>query len=190
MDYSRRQLSTIPELHQVIIPSYKFTCCGNITEWGVGVHSRGPMHDIIYTLNFQVWRPSLTVECTGCYSLIGNNNFTLVSPTDQVAKVTPSPQHQIQFQPGDVLGFSWENTNLNARSDGGVVMLRDHSRKQEGGGEEVWYADIRKVTSVDVYCPSPVGTQCGGVLNTSTDAAPVISVSYSKLIPTNYLSHL
>ena len=25
--------------HQAIIPTYKFECCGNITEWGVDVHT-------------------------------------------------------------------------------------------------------------------------------------------------------
>ena len=178
MDYGpRRSVSTIPALHQVIIPSYRFTCCGNITEWRVGVHprARGRKHDRIDTLNFQVWRPSPTVKSTGCYSLIGDNSFS-VSLTDQVAMVTPSPQHQIQFQPGDVLGFSLEN----ARNDGGVVI---DSREQEGNGEEVWYAHIRNVISADVHCPFSMDTQVGRVLNTSTNAAPVISVSYSKLIP-------
>ena len=174
---------TIPELHQVIIPSYRFTCCGNITEWGVALEGpgRGPMRDEEYTLHLQVWRPSPTVQTTGCYSLVGNNNFMSVSPTNQVALVTPSPQHWIQFQPGDVLGFSLKTTD---RSDGGMVVLRDSGERDDGGyeTEEVWYADTRKIISTDMHC---VGNESGRVLNTRTNAAPVISVAYrSKLIDT------
>ena len=97
--------------HQAIIPSYEFVCdqmCGNITEWGVDVAPGGRMHQMVYTLDLQVWKPSPTVDDssgTGCYSLVGNNRFTSISlGDDQVARVSPSPQDYIQFQPGDVLG--------------------------------------------------------------------------------------
>ena len=54
--------------------------CGNITEWGVDVRPDGDNHQrpeepedtgVPYTLDFQVWRPSPTVDDstgTGCYS--------------------------------------------------------------------------------------------------------------------------
>ena len=115
MDYRESELrsETIPELHQAIIPSYRFTCCGNITEWGVDVHPAGGNHDMIYNLDLQVWRPSPTVQTTGCYSLVGINRFTSVSLTNSVAVVTPLPQEWIEFQPGDVLGFNIENINVN-----------------------------------------------------------------------------
>ena len=126
MDYRGLDLrsETIPELHQVIIPSYRFTCCGNITEWGVDVHPGGRLFDGFYTLSLQVWRPSPSVQTIGCYSLVGNNHFTSVSLVNQVAIVTPMPQERIEFQPGDVLGISVENTN---RDDGGAVLLMDTS---------------------------------------------------------------
>ena len=184
MDYrgSDLRLDTIPELHQVIIPSYRFTCCGNIIEWGVDVHPGGDNHDGFYTLNLQVWRPSPTVETTGCYSLLGNNRFTSVTLTNQVAMVTPLPQERIIFQPGDVLGFSVENTN---RDDGGAVLLMDYSEQGDGVFEieEVWHADVSNVVLPgNGQCPFPVGSQPGRILNTFTSAAPVISVSYSKTI--------
>ena len=179
MDYSRRS-ETIPELHQVIIPSYRFTCCGNITEWGVDVHPAGGLHDMVYTLHLQVWRPSPTVQTTGCYRLVGSNVFTSVPLTSQVARVTPLPRDRIEFQPGDVLGFILENTN---RNDGGVVLLVDCGEQGINGydTEEVWYADFSNLLFGNRECQLAVGTQPGRALNTMTSAAPVISVSYSEL---------
>ena len=174
MDYRGSDLrsETIPGLHQVIIPSYRFMCYGNITEWGVDVHPAGGKHDRYYTLNLQVWRPSPTVEITGCYSLVGNNRFTSVSLTAQVAIVTPLPQAQIEFQPDDVLGLSVENT----------ILLIDSLEQGDNGyeTEEVWYADVSDAIIGHRECPNPVGTQPGRILNTITSAAPVISISYSK----------
>ena len=183
MDYKDSNLrsETIPELHQVVVPSYRFTCCGNITEWGVDVHPAGSNHDEVYTLHLQVWRPSPTVQTTGCYSLVGSNMFTSVPLANQVAVVTPLPEDRFQFQPGDVLGFMLENTD---GSDGGVVLLRDSPEQGDNGyeTEEVWYADASNPVIGNAQCPYPVGTGPGRVLNTFTNAAPVISVSYSKFI--------
>ena len=123
-DYQDTNLNTdvIPHQHQAIIPSYRFDCCGNITEWGVDVHPGGGNDDRRYTLDLQVWRPGLTVETTGCYSLVGNNRFTSVSLSSRVAMVTPLPQERIQFQPGDVIGFYVES---GRGGDRGVVVVDD-----------------------------------------------------------------
>ena len=186
MDYKESALRSeiIPELHQVIIPSYRFTCCGNITEWGVDVHPAGGGHNNKYNLYLQVWRPSptRTVQTTeGCYSLVGNNTFTSVSLSKQIAVVTPLPQERIDFQPGDVLGFRLKNTEKN---DGGVVLLKDSATERDGDyeTEEVWHADFNSLTFGTGECQLAVGSQLGGGLNTFTNAAPVISVGYGKLI--------
>ena len=164
----------IPHQHQAIIPSYRFDCCGNITEWGAHVQPGGGNDDMMYTLDFQVWRPSPTVESTGCYSLVGSNRFTSVPLNDRVALVTPLPQERIQFQPGDVLGFYVESAR---EGDRGVVVLNE--RRDNGyETEEVWHADISNAVIPNLNCPFPVGSS--RVLNTFTNAAPVISVSYSK----------
>ena len=187
MDYRNSDLlsDTTPELHQVIIPSYRFTCCGNITEWGVDVDLAGGRHDGVYTLHLQVWRPSLSVEATGCYTLVGNNMFTSVPLANGVAIVTPLPEDRIQFQPGDLLGFMLENTD---GTDGGVVLLRDSFEQGDGGyeTEEVWHADVSNTVSGNRQCPYPVGIGPGRILNTHTSAAPVISISYSKLISARF----
>ena len=183
MDYRGSDLRsvTIPELHQAIIPSYRFTCCGNITEWGVDVHPAGSGNDRVYNLDLQVWRPSPTVQTTGCYSIVGNNRFTSVPLANQVAEVTPLPQERIEFQPGDVLGFNIENTNGD---EGGVVILMDSSERGDSGyeTEEVWYADLSNLIFGFDECLLVVGSQPGRALNTMISAAPVISVAYSKSI--------
>ena len=168
----------ITRYHQAIITSYKLDCnqmCGNITEWGVDVQPGGGRHDKgQYSLDLQVWRPSPTVNHstgTGCYNLVGNNRFTSITFSDNLVRVTPSPQDYIQFQPGDVLGFYVEEAR---DADDGVVILTNPSSFTS---ELVWYASIAPTmaTSQNGDCPYSVGSN-GGVLNTSTQAAPVISI--------------
>ena len=152
--------------------------CGNIIEWGVDVHPSGGMRRIAYTLDLQVWRPSPTVDNynstgTGCYSLVGNNRFTAISLSDGVAlslAPVPSASNYIQFQPGDVLGVYVEEAK---DADDGVVILTRGSFTSE----LVWYASIAPTmaTSQNGDCPYSVGSN-GGVLNTLTLAAPVISI--------------
>ena len=166
--------------HQAIIPSYRFNCCGNITEWGVDLNPA--IARITFNFDFQVWRPSPTVNETGCYSLV--NKFVVRSislPTSpmisHVARVTPSPQYQLKFQPGDVLGFYVESHGEGSQTGGddnnGVVLLNSTGYTSE----LVWHGHItaQLQPSRSVSCPYPVGTN--GVLNSSTRAAPVISIS-------------
>ena len=177
--------------HQAIISSYKFNCCGNITEWGVDLN---PVDKVTrFTFDFQVWRPSPTVNETGCYSLV--NRFIVRStslPTtpiiSHVARVTPSPQDQLQFQPGDVIGFYVESHSTISNNDNGVVVLNIGSYTSE----LVWFGHIDVTAQPSQYgsCPYPVGTN--GVLNSLTYAAPVISLSiatYSCSSSTTNLPH-
>ena len=124
-----------------------------------------------YTLNLQVWRPSPSSTNslgTGEYNLVGNNRFTSISLSGGVALVTPSSGDYIPFRSGDVLGFSVESAR---DGDRGVVMLTTESFTSE----LVWYASV---ASQNWDCPYSVGSN--GVLNTSTRAAPVISISTSR----------
>ena len=137
-----------------------------------------PYHSPRFNFDFQVWRPSPTVNETGCYGLVGNyTNISIsipdISVSNHVARVTPLPQDQLQFQPGDVLGFYVESHGEGTHHDNGVVLLNNGSHTSE----LVWFAsiDITSQTSQSGSCPYPVGTT--GVLNSSTHAAPVISVS-------------
>ena len=182
---------------QAIFTSYKLDCCGYITTWGIDVHPgnfrvgpedrRGK-----YTIDFQVWRPSPTVkeslDDSGCYSLVGNNRFSAISNivSPGVAIVSPSPEDYIAFQPGDVLGVFVEEASLD---NDGVVMLT----KSTFNNEVVWYGSLlpSMATSQNGGCHYSVGTD--GVLNTSINAAPVISIAtgefsyrYIYKLQTNY----
>ena len=161
--------------HQALITSYEFSCCGNITEWGVDVNPGGG-DNRRYTIDFQLWRPSPTTPQdsslgTGYYSLVGNNRFVSIPLEDGIVLVTPSPRNYVQFQPGDVLGFYVEEARDSM--DRGVVVVTTNSYSRE----VVWHA------SVD---PGDVGgcvsAGSGGNMNTLLRGAPVISISTSKLI--------
>ena len=185
-DYRDFDRSRITRRHQAIIPSYKFDCnpqmCGNITEWGVDVLRDGGNHQpdggVPYTLDLQVWRPSPTVDDstgTGCYSLVGNNRFTSIPLNNGVASsLLPSPSNYIKFRPGDVLGVYIEEAR---EDDDGVVILTSFDGTTTFTSELVWYASIAPTmaTSQNGDCPYSVGSN--GVLDTSTRAAPVISIS-------------
>ena len=162
--------------HQAIISTFKFSCqeqtCGNITEWGVDVYPTGQAHQGAYTINFQVWRPSPTVDestGTGCYSLVGNNRFSSISLSGGVAVVTPSPENFIQFRDGDVLGLHVEE----ARNTFDGVVLLNFGRYSS---ETVWLGRINPTASSSLSggCPYTVGSM--GDLSSFVNAAPVISV--------------
>ena len=156
----------INRYYQAIIPSYRFTCCGEITAWGVDVE---PTDQRRYTLNFQVWRPSPTVDQAGSgdYSLVGNNRFTSISLDGGVApSLVPSSSNYIMFQPGDVLGVYVEEARDS--NNKGVAVLTTDSYTNE----LVWYASTSQTVS---GCPISVGS--GGDLNTMLRGAPVISIS-------------
>ena len=152
--------------HQAIIPNYNFTCCGNITEWGVDVKQND---DRRYTIDFQLWRPSPTTPQdgslgTGYYSLVGNNRFSAISLSRGVATgLSPSPQDYIQFRPGDVLGFYVEEARA---ADRGVVVLTNIT------SGVVWYASVGSQS-----VGSSVSVGSSGDLSNTLQGAPVISIS-------------
>lgn len=170
--------------NQAIISSYEFKCCGKITEWGADVYSN-PVRDnedddsdsddgnvVTQTFNiqFQVWRPSPTVESDGCYSLVGENRFTSISLQTGVIRETPLVPQQIAVQPGDIVGFRLEGEYPSANP--GVVLDSSYSN------ESVWYGNIDGITPGPSNCPYPVGSI--GRLRTSTNLGPVILASLGK----------
>ena len=179
MDYTNAVggYPTISFRQQAIVPTYELICCGNITEWGVDIHPVTGIEPVVYSLDFQVWRPSPTVDDStgsGCYSLVGNNRFTSIPVNTPTFVLSPSPEAYIEFQPGDVLGFYIEEARNN-NFDGIVILDR-----QNFTSELVWYASIAPTmaTSQSGDCPYSVGID--GVLNKFTRAAPVISVNIGK----------
>ena len=183
-----RRENRISHRNQAIITSYRLNCCGNITEWGVDLKPNGTIarSDFVFDFIFQVWRPAPDVNVSGCYSLVDDFISTGIpieiqpTPSTGVVRITPSPADQLQFQPGDVLGFYVESHGQGSGpygdADNGVVLLTSGSYTNE----LVWYGSIGAATaqiSQTGSCPYPIGTT--RVLRLSTSAAPVISISIS-----------
>ena len=175
----------IAQHHQAIIYTYRFNCCGVITAWGADVFPGH--HSMNYTIDFQVWRPTPTVNDyinTGRYSLVGNNRFISISLSAGLARATPSPQDRIHFQPGDVLGFYMESDEQGDKyGDPGIVLKNDPT---SGNREVVWHASmhpdeaalLRKGSS---YTWLLDGGSSHELPITFTHAAPIISIDTSKL---------
>ena len=111
----------LPSGSQAIVPSYRFSCCGNIKEWMTYVDPSGLNHiDRVYSIDFQVWRPSPVVMGAGgegCYSLVGHNTFPSVtfSALDSISLSVMTPQQtMIAVRPGDVLGYFVVSSRDNA----------------------------------------------------------------------------
>ena len=154
-------------------------------------------YGVTFDFIFQVWRPSPAVKVSGCYSLV--NDFmskkialSTDSPlSERVARITPLPQQQLQFQLGDVLGFYVESHGqgdvAGGDHDNGVVLLNNDTDYRS---ESVWFAsiDVTAQPSQSGSCPYPVGTS--GVLNSLTRAAPVISISMTTYSCPPYTTYL
>ena len=161
---------------QAIITTYKFYCdCVNITSWetyvkpgGMGQHRMSMAYDII----FQVWRPSPTVQDTGCYSLVGQNNFKF--SRGGLVQLTPTPPLNtvITAQSGDVVGYY---TNGHG-SDVGIQLERSNDYNQN----IIWYHTGVLLFGIN-ECQFPVGNRSDRSLRSSTNAAPMLSIGYSKL---------
>ena len=160
---------------QAIIPSYKFSCCGAITEWGMDLHHTDRIAQ--YTIDFQLWRPSPTTPQggslgTGYYSLVGNNRFSNIPLSGGVAEATPSAQDRLHFRPGDVLGFYLEEATSGHNEDGAVILTNPSSFTSE----VVWHASVAPGDAGGC-----VSAGSGGNMNTLLRGAPVISISTCKL---------
>lgn len=181
-----RDLNGSPRLHngsQAIITSYIFQCCACITAWQTFVHPGGQINQNgVYDITFQVWRPSPTVENTGCYSLVGENRYSRVTyATLGLVSETPEPSNIISVMPGDVVGYyTYTRSNPQVVNGEGIQMDTLHS------DDSVWYHTssesdplVMNADSID-DCPFPVGTSSNRVLRSSTNAAPVLLVSLCK----------
>ena len=97
---------------QVIIPSYKFNCYGQITEWRAFVERRGPVNfdDQPYSVSFQVWRPNSPPD--GQYTIVEFSPIPLADPNTDRGIVTgvPLESERIEVQSGDVVGFYLESS--------------------------------------------------------------------------------
>ena len=159
---------------QAIITTYKFYCdCVNITSWETYVQPGGPGHtnSMAYDITFQVWRPSPTVNDSGCYSLVGENVFTSFSFTlGGTVQLSPPSSSIITAQSGDVVGYY---TNSREGSNDGIQLERNSIYTQN----IIWYqtTDSNGLSPLSSSnCPYPVGSGSDRILRTSANAAPML----------------
>ncbi len=164
----------LPSGSQAIITSYQFQCCGNITAWQTYVHPGGRRHRTEGSnIEFQVWRPSPTVNKDGCYDLVGKNvflNTTLQDHSGLFSKII-KPSDTISVRPGDVVGYYYKDS----RCIQGIQLDENYQ------DESVWHkisdenGDQAHSGNEKKICPFPVGST--GLLSSSTNAAPVLSIN-------------
>ena len=170
---------------QAIITSYRFNCCGLVTEWRAFV-DRSDLYSLFYTytISFQVWRPIL-LNNTNCYNLTGINHFSRIplarsSSSDRgIATGTVSASERIDVQPGDVIGFYLTVRRLftGSKLNNGIQFAGDNDNDPDYRNESVWSA-----AGPMIERPT-VGSLCAGpdrVLNSFTDRAPLITVTVCK----------
>ncbi len=157
--------------HQVLIPSYQFTCSGVVTQWGAYVEPGGGGDNMNYIATFQVWRPD--GNGNEVYTMVGENAYpdpiTLVADSQILVAAT---EPLIQVQPGDVVGYY---LNSNKESDG----------KSRGVQLDVSNSNLK------VYYGPP---QEGNTFNTKADnveeedgGAPILLVAVGKsMVHTQY----
>ena len=164
---------------QAIITTYKFYCdCVNITTWETYIQSGQEIYSesMSYDITFQVWRPSPTVQDTGCYSLVGENVFTRLNFQEgSFVQLSPPRNEIITAKSGDVVGYY---TNNQHRPDNGIQLERNY----DYSNNIIWYQSFRNGNLVQLNneCPFPVGTESDRVLRSSTGAAPMLKISTSK----------
>ncbi len=147
---------------------------------GVGYFEEQP-----YTISFQVWRPNSPspVDTDGCYTMQGTNHFPsilLARPgSDDRGIVTgvPLESERIEVQPGDVVGFYLESS---IRDDDGIQFAGEFDTD-----EPVWFATGSLTPRPEAVCMYPVGTS--GLLSSSTNLAPLITVTVCELNTTQYI---
>ena len=168
--------SRLPTGSQAIVTSYQFHCCGEILEWGARMQPGGGNHrDGVYTVHFQVWRPSST-SCGGSgdgnsYSLVGENRFPGVTlQSGRLVSEYPKPTNVISVRPGDVLGYFASSNREYSFVEQGIQLDPYFTN------DVVYYADFDAPLTMGTASVGP-----GGVLSLSTSLAPVISVGISKL---------
>ena len=163
---------------QAIITTYKFYCdCVNITSWETYVQPGRDHFNMDYDITFQVWRPSPTVNDSGCYSLVGENVFTSFSFTNGgLVQLSPPSSSIITAQSGDVVGYY---TNSREGSNDGIQLERDSIYTEN----IIWYQaiDRNELTPLpNSDCPYPVGSENDRILASSTNAAPMLRLVTSK----------
>ena len=98
-------LTLLPDRIQAIVPAYRFTSAGRITQWGACFRRGASFHR--YYVSYQVWREA----SPGCFYLVGSNSpqrvhvADLLRPEGNCNLTSVSSEDQVAVQAGDVVGF-------------------------------------------------------------------------------------
>ena len=124
------------------------------------------------------------MDTDGCYAMQGTNHFSPISLADYatadrgIVTGVPLESERIEVQPGDVVGFYLESS----RFTNGIQFARDVDNTSPYTDETVWFATGSLTPRPEATCMYPVGTS--GLLNSSTNLAPLITATVCELMTT------
>ena len=144
----------------------------------------GGLYNRAYTIHFQVWRPSPTVESDGCYSMVGENRFTSITLDGSQVSETPEPNNIISVRPGDVVGYF--HATRDELTPGGIQLTEGVNNVGSWYDSGIEINPLRDIG--EESCPFPLGFQSDRTLRSSTMLAPIISVNIGKHDPREKLS--
>ena len=163
---------------QVIVTSYQFQCCGTITAWRTFVDPSGGSHrNGVYSINFQVWRPSTPGVDDGCYIMAGEDtyeNIILLEETRGLVNRTVPQSANLTVQPGDVIGFFAYAPDSD--DEDGIQFIRDN--EEEYDEVQAWYNEMFLQIGSE-NCPISIGSD--QILSGSIRAAPLFFLDIRKL---------
>ena len=193
------------------MPAYRFQCSGRVTEWRACVQPGGFSSEQYY-IQFQVWRPT---GIEGCYELMDYNiplddarmsetemsdssviidAEGFLSPpgdnSDPLYRCVVLPvreNQQIEFQPGDVVGYYVDHfRDGNDRINGGIQWIED-SEVAVHYRDDLIREDIKTLYAIGGANPTECGLEMSEsvtenlhTLNTLSASAPIINLSIGK----------
>ena len=165
---------------QVIAPVLKFDCEGRIKKWDALLTITSALligNALMYRFNFQVWRPSSTID--GGFNLVGSNSYTTkilhateITAIGDIIIFTNFPglevaeDERIHFQPGDVIG--WYSKVLGFDPGFGVAVEKNGSS-----------SNVFSMLSAGETCQFYT---CDETIQHHTSALPLIRVEIRELI--------
>ena len=182
---------------QAIVPAFSFTCTGRVTEWKACVEQGGGVQR--YYIQFQVWR---STGLQGCYRLVGSNApplgaggavdiDLLLQPSDHCLVLPVAENEQIEFQPGDVIGYYADRYRRigNDPNDGGVQWIENNTVVVYHT-VDVPLSDLKTEYAISPLGPDPAAcgfniaasTSNSHVLSISTSGAPIITLTLGMII--------
>ena len=167
-----------------------------MAEWGACVQPGGSSNEQYY-IQFQVWRPTGT---EGCYELVDYNEppvddsheddilSGILSPVDHCVVLTVRENEQINFQPGDVVGYYVDRFRNDIDEDGGGIQWINDSEVVVYYRDGLSREDIKSQYALNgpnpTECGFPVLDSNSHTLSASSSSAPIISLSLGN----SYLS--